>query len=395
MTCKVKLPFTTLLLLISFASVNAVLITPALPDIANFFQVSYAATQQTVTWFLIGYTLGQLIYGPIANRFGRKPALYVGISIQIASSLLCVVAGYIHLFSLLLIGRFFLAIGSGVGLKMTFTLVNESFSPQKASEKISYLMLAFAITPGLSVALGGVLNHYFGWTSCFYAGSIYGLILLSLATRIPETKKVLDYQAMNLSHLLPAYATQFRNSRLVFGALLMGASTSFVYVFATIAPFIGISTYSMTSSEYGLANLLPPIGLFVGSLVSASLTSRFPLDALIKKGVLINAFGVLLMFATLFLNLSAILVLFVPVIIIYFGICFILANASSLALSCVEDKAHGSAVMSFINMGTATIITLSLGFFPVKTLLLPLVYALLCVLMYVAYTFLRKSLSIT
>src|SRR5579864_6635516 len=93
MQTKSQLPFFTLLLLISFASVNAVLFTPALPNITHFFGISEDIAQQTITWFLIGYAVGQLIYGPIANRFGRKHALYTGIGIQIISSLFCVVAG--------------------------------------------------------------------------------------------------------------------------------------------------------------------------------------------------------------------------------------------------------------------------------------------------------------
>jgi MFS transporter, DHA1 family, multidrug resistance protein len=289
--------------------------------------------------------------------------------------------------------RFWLAIGSGVGLKMTFTLVNECYDPQKASQKISYLMLAFAITPGLSVALGGILNAHFGWMSCFYAEAIYGCILLILVTRIPETKKDLDYHALEVVHLLSAYAKQFQNKGLVSGGLLMGASTSFVYVFAAVAPFIAISIFHMTSSEYGLANLLPPIGLLVGSLVSARLSGQFPLGTLIKKGIQISIIGVVLMFIALLLNLSTIFFMFVTVIAIYFGLCFILANASSLALYHVADKSHGSAVMNFINMGTATVVTLGIGLFSIKPSLLPVVYAFLCAAMLIAYCFLRKEVE--
>lgn len=186
MHTKTKLSFITLLLLISFASVNAVLFTPALPNIAQFFKISDESAQQTITWFLVAYALGQLIYGPIANRFGRKPALYVGISVQIVSSFMCVFAGTLQRYWLLVLGRFLLALGSGVGLKMTFTLVNEYYEPKLASQKIAYLMLAFAITPGLGVALGGILNAQYGWESCFYAGAIYGVLLLLLVRRFVD-----------------------------------------------------------------------------------------------------------------------------------------------------------------------------------------------------------------
>jgi len=292
LTVQTKLPFLTLLLLISFASVNAVLFTPALPDITHFFHITEDTAQQTITWFLVGYALGQLLYGPIANRLGRKPALLIGISLQILSSLLCVFSGMIHAYWLLIVGRFLLALGAGVGLKMTFTLVNECYEPKMASQKISYLMLAFAITPGLGVALGGFLNTYWGWMSCFYASALYGLILFFLVTRLPETQTVLNLNALKLNHLLHDYGMQFKNSRLVMGGLLMGASTGFIYVFAALAPFIAINLYGMSSDEYGLANCIPPIGLILGSLVSANLAKNYTFEWIIRVGIMITSAGV-------------------------------------------------------------------------------------------------------
>lgn len=376
-----QLPFITLLLLISFASVNAVLFTPALPNIAEFFAVSEDKAQHTITWFLVGYALGQLLYGPIANRFGRKPALYSGISLQIISSLLCVLAGAIHEYGLLVFARFMLALGSGVGLKMTFTLVNECYEPKIASQKISYLMLAFAITPGLAVTLGGILSTYYGWTSCFYAGAVYGILLLFLVMRLPETQTILNYDALKFDHLVHGYLSQFKNIKLIMGGLLMGGSTCFVYVFAAVAPFLAINLYGMSSAQYGFANMLPPIGLILGSLVGARLSTKFPLGLIIKSGIIVTSCGVVFMFFASLLNLPLLFSLFLPMIIIYFGLCFVLANTSTLAMSCVSDKAYGSAVMNFLNMGLATIVVLCLGMFSIQPLLLPFIYLLLAIAM--------------
>lgn len=390
---NINLSFITLLLLISFASVNAVLFSPALPDIAQFFSISEDAAQNTISWFLVGYALGQLLYGPIANRFGRKPALYVGISIQIVSSLLCVLAGLTHQYWLLVFARFLLALGSGVGLKMTFTLVNECYEPKVAAQKISYLMLAFAITPGIAVALGGILNTYYGWTSCFYAGAVYGIILLFLVSRLPETLAVLNLDALKIKHLLHAYGSQFKNTQLIIGGLLMGGSTCFVYVFAAVAPFIAINLFGMSSAEYGMANMLPPLGLILGSLVSARLTAKYPLESIIQAGIVIAGIGVLMMFLAMLLHFSLLISLFLPMIVIYFGLCFILANASSIALSRVSDKAHGSAVMSFVNMGMATVVVLSLSLFPMKALLLPIIYFVLCFAMMGMFKWVSREIS--
>ena len=375
---KTKSAFFTLLLMISFASVNAVLFTPALPSMAHYFAVSSHTAQQTITWFLIGYAIGQLLYGPIANRFGRKPALYVGIGIQILSSGLCIVAGYLHNFELLVIARFLLALGSGVGLKMTFTLVNESYVPKEASRLTSYLMLSFAVTPGLSVALGGLLTAHYGWMSCFYAGAIYGVILLLLVLRLPETQTTLQLDALEWKHLVHGYTSQFKNLRLVCGGLLMGSGTAFIYVFAALAPFIAMNLLGLKVAQYGLANLLPPVGLVVGSLISAALVKHYSLLSLIRTGIIIAALGTVMMFIAVALHLPALWSLFAPTVIIYTGVCFIGANSTSIAMSTATDKAHGAAVMSFANMGFATLIVLSLGLFPMSALLLPIIYAVLC-----------------
>lgn len=379
------LSFFTLLLMISFASVNAVLFTPALPNIANDFAISDGAAQQTITLFLVGYAIGQLVYGPIANRFGRKPALYAGIILQIISSLLCVFSSLIHVYSLLVLGRLLLALGSGVGLKMTFTLVNETHEPILASQKLSYLMIAFAIAPGLGVMLGGILSSHFGWTSTFYAGALYGVVLLLLVARLPETKKSLEYDALKWAHLVAGYTSQFKNFRLIAGGLLMGGATCFVYVFAALAPFIAINILHMDMSTYGAANLLPPVGLVLGSLFSAQLAKKYHLAFIVNLGIYIALMGSVMMLILTFMQAPAVLSLFLPMTLCYFGLSLVFANASTIAMSNVSDKSHGSAVMNFTNMGLVTLVVLGLGELQIRALLLPIVYVFICFFMFALY----------
>ncbi len=388
---KIKLPMLTLLLMISFASVNAIMFTPALPDIAEYFAVSHDSAQMTISWFLIGYAFGQLLYGPLANRFGRKPAIYGGILLQIVSSGICVAAGLLHSFPLLVAGRLLLALGSGVGLKMTFTLVNECHDSKAASKVISYLILAFAITPGLSAALGGVLNQHFGWMSCFYACGIYGVILLLLATRLPETLQTPDYDALKWSHLIHSYGVQFKNMRLVSGAMMMGTTTCFVYTFAAIAPFVAMNQLGMNSTEYGMANIIPSLGLMSGSLASVKLADYFDFNRIIAIGLVIATLGVFLMLLGVWQHASALDSIFLPMMVIYFGLSGILGNASAIAMRDVEDKAHGSAVMSFINMGFATLVVLSLGWLPVSTYLLPVLFLVFCATLVVLYPLTQRA----
>ncbi len=382
-----KPSFVTLLLLISFASVNAALITPALPAIAHFFNITHSAAQQTITWFLIGYAFGQLLYGPLANRFGRKPALYIGISLQIVSSLVCLLAGMIHVYWLLVAGRLFIALGASVGLKMTFTLVNEYYEPKMASQKISYLMSAFAITPGLGVALGGILNTHFGWLSCLYAGIVYGLVLFFLVTRLPETQKVLDFDALKVKHLIQGYTSQLKNTQLIIGGLLMAGATSFVYAFAAVAPFVAINLLSMNSTEYGVANILPTMGLLLGSLFSAQFVKKYSHRLGILLGIVIALCATLLMLLAVIMHQSAYFILFLPMTLSYFGLALVFSYASTIAMSHATDKAHGSAVMNFISMGSMAAIVLSLGLFSITKFLLPMGYIIICIAMFGLFKF--------
>ena len=123
-----KPPLISLILLISFPSVAGVLISAALPAISDFYSQTDANTKHLITFFIIGYAVGQLLYSPLANRLGRKKAIYIGIAIFLMSCLLSIWAIYLPSIKLLLISRFLMALGSSVGMVMTFTIINDYFT---------------------------------------------------------------------------------------------------------------------------------------------------------------------------------------------------------------------------------------------------------------------------
>jgi len=268
---------------------------------------------------------------------------------------------------------------------MTFTLVNEIEEPKNASRIISWLMLAFAVSPGVSVMIGGILSENLDWTNTFYACAIYGLILLALVKNLPETKTELNYDALKLNHLMHAYSRQFKNFQLMIGGLLMGSATSFVYIFAALAPFIAMEILNMNAASYGTANLLPSLGLVTGSLISAKLIQHFHYKSIIRMGMIIALMGSLMMLVFSLMQFSALLIIFIPMMICYFGLAMIFPNASNMAMTATDDKAHGSAVMNFINMGLVTILVLGLQYVKITTVLLPVTFLAICLLMIIFY----------
>ena len=373
-----KPSFLLLFLLISFGSITAVAFTPALPEISLFFNVSAKAAGLTITLFLVGYALGQLLYGPLANRFGRKVALYIGIALEIIGSLLCVAAAPLHAFWLLVLARLLMALGASVGLKMSFTLVADSYTQEESRKIISHLMIAFAITPALGVAMGGFLVEHFAWMSTFYFMAAYGLVVLALTMRMPETAKSLDQDALKPVKIWAKYSATLARVELPIAALLMGCATSFVYVFASLAPFIAMQTLGLNPAQYGMWNLLPVIGVIVGSQLSAHLSQTLSPMKAIAFGIGVMLVGVLIMVAAFMSGALIALFLFLPLLIIYVGLGFIYASASGIATAKIEDKSNASAMMSFINMGLTTLIVLALGFVHMSAvILLPLVYCVL------------------
>lgn len=383
--------FILLFLLISFGSITAVLFTPALPQISEFFAVSDATTQWTISLFLVGYAVGQLLYGPLANGYGRKVALYIGIITEIVASILCILSGTLHSFWLLIVARLLMALGASVGLKMTFTLLSDCYAPEEVTRKTSHLMVAFAITPGVGVTIGGFLTEFLGWQSCFYFLALYGVFLLFLCSKMQETALKLDADALKLTNVIDKYSRLLKNKPLILGAVLMGCGTAVVYLFAAMAPFVTEEFMHLTASEYGLWSLLPPLGIVAGSQCAAYLTQHLRNIQAIKIGLGIMLLGFIFMTIMLSLQQKAIW-LFLPLAVMYIGMTFIFPNASFIAMQSVTDKASGSAMMSFINMGIATVGVLLVSTITITTpLMIPLTFAVVLLLAWMMRVFLRRN----
>ncbi|MBY0530082.1 MAG: MFS transporter [Rhabdochlamydiaceae bacterium] len=386
-----KPQFTLLLLLVSFASVGAVLFTPALPSITTFFGISVAEAQFTITAYLIGYAIGQLPYGPLANRYGRKITLYIGISLAILGSLLCALAAPLMSFSLLIFARVLQALGACVGLKISFTMIADVYEQTEATKMISRILIAFAIMPGLAVALGGWITHLLNWQSCFYFLGLFGIVVLWLSTKLPETAASLDQHALKVSSILHGYAVKFKNKRLVTSALMMGCGTSVVYVFAAKAPFIGIDLIGMTTDAFGNYNLIPLLGMLFGALLSAKIAGRFSLLYLLLTGIVTALAMTLTMLIPFSMGKFNALTLFFPMFLIYIAQSLVFANISSFGLASAKNKSNGSAVLNFINLSTTVVALILLEFiYPESAIVLPLSFVFFFCMMLFLWWRLRK-----
>ncbi len=375
-----------LLLLVSFATISALLFTPSLPQLAIDFGISESTAQWSMTIFLIGYTIGQLPYGPIANRFGRKKAIYLGICIALIGMGISLFAPS---FWILCIGRFIQALGSAVGLKVSFTMIGDQHAGSSATKALSILTMAFGIMPGIGMAIGGWIAVLYGWKGCFVFLSIYSVFLGLLCATLPETAKELDKDALQVKKIAHGYMRQFKNPFTMQHACLVGLSTSMFYIFASVAPYIGIDGIGLTPAQYGLWTLVPMSGLVLGTLTAHSLAARAPRSNMLSA-ILIILIGLIAM-AFCFVNSWVHpFSLFGTMFLMQIGMNLLWINASSKGISEAADKSNASAVIQFTNVGLATLGTLAASLFTPVPMLLPALFSAIFILMLIVWLRLKN-----
>jgi multidrug resistance protein len=368
-----------LLLLISFGTISAVVLTPALPQLSRDFGISEGQAQWTISIFLVGYAIGQLPYGPIANRFGRKKAIYIGICLMLVGSVLAI---SISSFWSLVLGRFIQALGSAVGLKITFTMISDLHEGKTATRAISFLSLAFALMPALGVAIGGYIVAYWGWRGCFVFLFLYAILLGFLILALPETHKQIDRSALQMRRILSGYLNQCKRRETLLNALLMGCVSSSFYIFSTLSPYVGINHIGLAPDQFGLWNLILCVGLIGGIGLTQWFAGRENPRLAIWIGILIMAFFALAMFLFFSFSLINAWTLFIPATLMRVGSHSIWSNASSSGLAGSHDKSNTSAVMQFVNLSTTTLGVFLVGFFhTTDMLILPSALVILSILL--------------
>ena len=159
-----KKPSTLILtLVISLAVFNAIIISPALPAIAHYFSISAGESQFSLTFFLAGYALSQLIIAPFGNAWGRKKSLIIFLLLGILATILSLISTYIHSYEIFILSRFAAGIGTAAGLSLTYTMINDVYNEKEARRVTGYIVMAFAISPGIAAMLGGTITEQIGW----------------------------------------------------------------------------------------------------------------------------------------------------------------------------------------------------------------------------------------
>ena len=374
-----------LMLLGAFALMAGLILTPALDKISSFFKVSQEVAEMTVTIFLLGYAAGQLIYGPLSNRYGRKNAVYIGIAIATLGSLFSILAAPIESFSLLLLGRLLEALGSSAGLVVSLTIINDFYKDQQQRKrKMTAIMLGFALVPGAAIFISGFIVQYLDWRYCFYFLLLYGLSLLISTAYFPETLEQPDPHALKIKKIIVNYLNLLKKIRLIGFSICVGLANAAVYLFGIKGPFIALHLNIPTAS-YGVLGIIPYLGGCLSCLISTNLSHIKPIH-FVRFGFLFQLIGAIMMFALFLIGEVTLITLLFPMLFVCAGQPLLGASALLLATNETHDKSNGSAVATFGAIFIPTLMTFLLALLNIKSaIVLPSLMLLSLALMFATY----------
>lgn len=335
--------------LTAFGAVTIDLYLPTLPAIARDYGTSAAAVQLTLSTFFVGMALGQLFFGPLSDRIGRRPTILIGCAVYVLASLACALAPNIEA---LVAGRFFQALGCCAGMVTCRAIVRDRYDHRDSARIFSLLMLVLAIAPLLAPTIGGWIAQVAGWHTVFYVFVGVGLAIAgAVGWRLEESRSDATASAARGQDILLAYARLLQNRRLI-GYLLVGAAngaTLFSYIAAS--PDLVVNVWGFSEQQFGLVFAAIAVGIVGSSQINRALLRHRSPD-MILGGATIGAAvaGVALWLAG---HAGAPLVVFLPLLFVALSSNgLIAANASAGALNVDPLRAGAiSGLMGGINFG--------------------------------------------
>ena len=345
----------------AFAPLSIDMYLPAMPAMETVFHTSAAAVQITMVTFLLGYAVGQSLYGPITDRFGRKPPLYASLLLFIAASAACALAPSIPLISAF---RLLQAIGACGGAVMSRAMVRDLFPPQDLRRIFSMLVLVLGVSPVVAPLFGSYLLLWFGWKAAFVAQATLGVVSMAgMHFRLPESlgrdaRRPLDWDAVT-----SAYTRLLKDRTFLGASVVCGFSSAGTFAYITSAPFVFISLYKVSTEHFGWLFGAVAAGMVLASQINGRMSHQIPLWRVLRNANLVQLGAGLVLLATVLSGVGGLGGVFLGVFAYVSAQGFVFPNGSAIAMM-RHGKIAGtaSALLGTNQFLIAAVTTTFLGF---------------------------------
>jgi len=323
---------------------------PAFPDIATNLHTTVAQVTLSLSSFFIGISAGQLLYGPLLERFGRKKPLYIGLCIYLLASLGCAMATSVNA---LIVLRLLQALGGCVGMVAARAMVRDLFEVKENAKVFSMLMLVVAVSPIIAPTLGGYITSVLGWRFVFIMLIVVDiLILTAIYFLLPESKKPDPNFSLKPLPIIKNFAGVIRHPQFYTYALMAAISAAGLYAYIGGSPHVFMEIFKVNERQYGWIFALIAMGLIGASQINSVLLKNYTSEQLIKVALCCQSVIGAAMVLITFFGWNDI---FITIFLIFIFLCcqgFVFPNASALSLASFGHNAgSASALMGAIQMG--------------------------------------------
>lgn len=336
---------------------------PGFPAIATDLHTTVAKVALSLSSFFIGISAGQLIYGPLLDRFGRKKPLYFGLSLYVLASIGCAVATSVEALIAL---RFLQAIGGCAGMVASRAMVRDIFPVNENAKIFSLLMLVVGVSPMIAPTLGGYVSTAFGWHYVFIILTIIGIsILAGVHFILPESRKPDNTLSLRPTQIIKSYFAVLVQPQFYTYVLTGSVASAGLYAYISGSPYVFMELFKVSAQQYGWIFAFNAGGLIGSSQLNTFLLKRGLKSEQIVVGALISQSitGAVLLLATVNGSLG---VLSTVGLIFLFLCCqgFIFPNTSALSLApFTKNAGSASALMGGIQMSIGALVSAIVSWF--------------------------------
>ncbi|HEF1370628.1 TPA: multidrug effflux MFS transporter [Campylobacter jejuni] len=348
-----------LALMSSIAPLSTDMYLPALSHVEQSFQTNSFLTQLSIASFFIAFALGQLIYGPLSDIFGRKIPALVGIFFFIISSLFCVIIDDIYAFIAL---RFFEALGGCAGVVIARAIVNDLFEIKEAAGIFALMMVFSSLAPMLSPTFGGILLEYFSWHSIFATLFALGILLfLMILFGLKESAPHLKNKKFSHHEAMKSYKFVLSDKRFLVYILCASFALAAMFAYITGSSFVFTQFFGLSEQKFALLFGANALGFVICANINARLVLKYESEKILAKALMIMFISTVILLVNAFFHPNFLLFeLSIFTSIVMLG--FIAPNTTTLAMARFkEHSGTASAVLGTVQFGFAGFISFVVG----------------------------------
>jgi DHA1 family bicyclomycin/chloramphenicol resistance-like MFS transporter len=335
---------------------------PALPAIGADLGATDARIQQSLMAFLGAFAIGQLIYGPLSDMFGRKPPLYFGLGLFVLAS---IGSAFAPNAEVLIVFRFLQGLGACASMSLPRAIVRDNYTGAPAAQLMSLIMLVFSVSPILAPLSGSLVIAFADWRAMFWVMTGVGVLALLLLTfALKETRPKEARLDSGLGSAVRAYGTLLRDGRFL-GLTLIGTfGMSSFMAFLGNSSFVYIDHFGLTPTQYSLAFSVNAVSFFAASQATGTLVGRFGLNRVVKVAVTGYAVAMLALFAAVLGGADSVWVMGGFMFVAFGFLGLVLPTTGVLAMEEQGEIAgSASALMGTVQMVVASVVMGIVGAF--------------------------------